>query len=114
MNSFHSAVLASSPCCNLANSSRARSARGRIRCGLGLDLFVDALHFGQGVLLIRRPVKKRTIADNQHAELGAPVAQMIVRLHRVAAKTQHPAERVAQDGGTNMTDVHGFGHVGGR
>ena len=87
--------------------------QGRIRCGLGLDLFVDALHFGQGVLLIRRPVKKRTIADNQHAELGAPVAQMIVRLHRVAAKTQHPAERVAQDGGTNMTDVHGFGHVGG-
>ena len=85
----------------------------RIRCGSGLDLFVDALHLGQGILLIRRLVKKRTIADNQHAELGAPVAQMIVRLHRVPAKTQHPGERVTQDGGANMTNVHGFGHIGG-
>ena len=54
------------------------------------------------------------VAVNDHAELGAPVADVIVADYVVAGELQHPAERVADHGGADMPDVHGLGDVGGR
>ena len=51
-------------------------------------------------------------ADDQHAELGTPVAEVIVRDDPVAHQPQDAGQRVAQDRRADMADVHGFGDVG--
>ncbi len=48
----------------------------------------------------------------QHAELGAPVADVIVANDPVTEKFQGPRDGVADDGRTQMADVHLLGEVG--
>ncbi len=48
---------------------------------------------------------------DQQAELRAPVAQMVVGNHAVAQRAVDAVERVADDRGTDVADVHGLGHV---
>mmetsp|Transcript_27963 Transcript_27963/g.61269 ORF Transcript_27963/g.61269 Transcript_27963/m.61269 type:complete len:241 (-) Transcript_27963:699-1421(-) len=49
---------------------------------------------------------------DQHAELRAPVAHVVDALHLVPAERQQTAERVADDGRTQVAHVHLLGHIG--
>ena len=49
---------------------------------------------------------------DQHAELGAPVADVVEAQHRMAAELQHPGQGVADDRGAQMPHVHLLGDVG--
>ncbi len=48
---------------------------------------------------------------DEHAELGAPVADVVLADHAVAFELQQPAEAVADDRAAEMADVHLFGDV---
>ena len=48
---------------------------------------------------------------DQHAELGAPVADVVLGDHGVPLGAQHPGETVADDRGAQVADVHRLGHV---
>ena len=58
-------------------------------------------------------VEKMLVAVEDHAELGAPVADVVVADNLVAEEPQHPAERVADHGRADVADVHRLGHVRG-
>ena len=48
----------------------------------------------------------------QHAELGAPVANVVLADHLVAEEFEHAGDAVADDGRAQMANVHLFGQVG--
>ena len=77
----------------------------------GADCSVEALHFGNGIRFNRGQVQVLLPADQQHPELGPPVANVIVRDDVVAEQPQSAREAVAEDRRTNMTDVHRLGDV---
>ena len=49
-----------------------------------------------------------------HAELGAPVADVVVADRPVAEEPERAAQGVADHRGADVADVHRLGHVGGR
>ena len=51
---------------------------------------------------------------DEHAERRAPVAEMVLAGHLVTDELEHPHQRVADDGGAQVADVHLLGHVGRR
>ena len=51
-------------------------------------------------------------APQDHAELGSPVADVVVRNDLVAYKAGYAGEGVADDGGTDVAHVHRLGDVG--
>ena len=51
---------------------------------------------------------------DQHPELGAPVADVVLRDHLVPQGGEDAVETVADDGGAQVPDVHLFGNVGRR
>ena len=44
--------------------------------------------------------------------MRAPVAQVVVGDNPVAQQTERAGQTIPQDGGADVADVHGFGHVG--
>ena len=78
----------------------------------GGDEFVEALHFteriggeGGGVALGFPRVE-------EHAELGAPVADVVVAHDAMPEEGGAAGEGVAEDGGADVADVHRLGDVG--
>ena len=65
-----------------------------------------------GGVLLR--AAKVFVTVNDHAELRAPIAEMVVADDMVAAKSQQSAQRVADHRGTDMADMHRLGDVGRR
>ncbi len=63
------------------------------------------------VLCISLFIEKAPIAINQHPELRAPVAEVIVGDHRVAEEAQQPRDGVADDRAAQMADVQRLGDV---
>lgn len=51
-------------------------------------------------------------APQDHAELGAPIPDVVVRNHVVPHKAGHAGEGVPDDGGTDVAHVHRLGDVG--
>ena len=86
--------------------------RGGVGFAFGADLLVKAFHLGDGVGLERRGVQLTFPSDQQHPELRAPVAQVVVGDNPVAQQTERAGQTIPQDGGADVADVHGFGHVG--
>ena len=85
----------------------------RIRFAGGVDHFVKPLHLRRsGSARKRCRVQPRLPAHEQFAKLRAPIADVIVRDDPVAQQPQNPRQRVPQDGGTNVPDMHRLGHVG--
>ncbi|MNN18549.1 hypothetical protein D3C81_1317610 [compost metagenome] len=66
-------------------------------------LEVGQLALGGGRVLLE--------VGQQHAELGAPVADVVLADHRVAEELQHAADGVADDGRAQVADVHFLGQV---
>ena len=57
-------------------------------------------------------VEKMLIAINNHAELGAPVADVIVANHIMAEEAQCAADGIADHCRTNVAHMHWLGHIG--
>ncbi len=51
---------------------------------------------------------------DEHAERRAPVPDVVLAQDAVAEKAEDPGQRVADDGGAQVADVHLLGHVGRR
>ena len=49
---------------------------------------------------------------DQHAELGAPVADVVLRDHPMTDRRQHPVQAVADDRRAQVAHMHLLGHVG--
>ncbi len=88
-------------------------------CGVG-EVWVGA-EVGVGALVERLGTGQIERADvqplgehllHEHAELGAPVADVVLRDDGVAEGTQHAVEAVADDGGAEVAHVHLLGHIG--
>ena len=48
-----------------------------------------------------------------HSELCAPIANVVVRDHFVAEESRDAAQRITNDGRADVADVHGFGDIRG-
>ena len=89
----------------------ASSARG-ICVAFGVDDFVEPLHFADGVAFERGADSDSCFQPTSSiAELRAPVADVIVGDDAVAEQPQRARERVAEDRGANVADVHRLGDV---
>jgi hypothetical protein len=74
---------------------------------------VDALEFVDGGGLEGGGVEEGAVAHDEDAELGAPVAEVVVAENGVAEGAVDALEGVADDGGADVGDVHRLGDVGG-
>jgi hypothetical protein len=54
------------------------------------------------------------VAIDDHSELRAPIAQMVVADYLVPEESQRAVQSIADDGRTNVAHMHGLSHVGGR
>ena len=109
------ARFSASPAWSFTSSLRGRLQRGRESAfaDLGADRLVEAFHLGDADRPRARPRSSRRLpADQQHAELRAPVAEVVVRDDPVAQQAERAGQRIAQDGGADVADVHRLGHVG--
>ena len=79
-----------------------------------IDKPVQASQFGDRLLLEIGVDDKVLVAVNDHAELSAPVAQVIVANHTMAEESKHSTECIADDRGTNVSHMHRLGDVGRR
>ena len=78
----------------------------RISVTLRIDQLVEAFHLADGIALERRAIEEFLPADEQLAELRAPVADVIVRDDVMTEQTQHALERITDAGGADVADVH--------
>ena len=69
--------------------------------------------FLDGIFFVCFRVEKMFVSVKDHAELRAPIADVIVAYHLVAQETQRAAQGVADDRRADVAHVHGLGHVGG-
>ena len=76
-----------------------------VRAGPGVERLGLRQREGPGVDLLLEDL------FDQHAELGAPVADVILRDHPVAERQHHPVEAVADDRRPQVADMHLLGDV---
>ena len=74
---------------------------------------------GSGVELLRLRQRQARRVDafvedllNQHPELGAPVANVVLRNHAVANASDNPTQAVSNHGRAQIPDMHLFRDVG--
>ena len=79
-----------------------------------VDQTIQATELGHGFGGQRGFVAEVLPPVDDHAELRAPVADVVVADHAVAKKLQHAAEGVADDGRANVPYVHRLGDIGRR
>ena len=84
---------------------------GGIGLGGGVHLAVDADQLGDRIGFERGGIEQGFPAVEDHAELGAPVADVVVADDLVAEEPRDAAERVADDRRADVADVHRLGHV---
>jgi hypothetical protein len=81
---------------------------------LRVHQFVKPLHLADGVALQRRFIKMLFPADDELAELRAPVADVVIGDDVVPRKAQQTRHSIADDGRTNVADVHRLSDIWSR
>ena len=83
------------------------------RGGLGKvpDVDIDPSQLPHRVGRERLLVQEVLVAVQEHAELRAPVAEVVVGDDAVAQEAQQPGQGVADDGAAQVADVHRFRHI---
>ena len=79
----------------------------------GVNCAVEAEEFFGGVGGEAFFIEEVFPAVDDFTELGAPVANVVICDDGVSEEACDPGEAVAEDGAADVTDVHGFGYVGG-
>ena len=102
MNLRHSAFVLASPDCSATTCARARSANVGIGIEALLRGLIELFEVGQNLGRVAGLFEVR----EQHAELRAPVADVVLSDDAVAGLAQHAHHRVADDGAAQMADVH--------
>ena len=72
---------------------------------------VDPTEFLHRLISIGLHIDEMPIAVDDHAELRAPIAEMIVRDYFVPDETENSGKSVANDRRANMADVHRLGDI---
>ena len=80
--------------------------RGGVGFALGADLLVQTFHLGDGVSPQRGAIQLTFPGDQQHPELGAPVAQVVVGDNPVAQQVERAGQTIPQYGGADVADMH--------
>ena len=93
---------------------RLRVGRQFLRLGIGHLPHepVEPAEFRRGIGRIGGIVAAVLPAPEDHAELSAPVAEVVVGDHPVATKPEDSGQRVTDHSGPDMAHVHRLGHVG--
>src|SRR6185312_5372412 len=78
-----------------------------IGVAFGVDDFVEAFEFGDGVLFERGAIEDLFPAEEQLAELRAPIADVVINDDVVAEQAESALKRVADAGRADVADVHG-------
>ena len=73
---------------------------------------VEAEKLAQRVLLEGLPVEILLPGPYHHPELRSPIADVVVGDHFMTQEPPNPRQRVANDGRTDVPDMHRLGHVG--
>ena len=63
-------------------------------------------------MIVSRVITKVFVAIDDHAELGAPVTQVIVADDLVTQELKCAAKSISDHRGTDVPHVHGFGYIG--
>ena len=74
--------------------------------------FVNAHNLGKRIALQRLSIQQIFPAVNDHPELRAPIAKMIIANDFVPEKLRDARQRVAEHGAADVTDMHRFGNIG--
>jgi len=77
----------------------------------GADHFIEPLHLAEGIGFQRVGLEMLFPAEQQQAELRAPVADVVVGDDTVAEQAQRACQAVAEDRGANVAHMHRLGHV---
>ena len=77
----------------------------------GDDHFIKPLHFADGIGFERVRFQVVFPAEQQHPELRAPVADVVVGDDAVAEQPQRARQAIAENRRADMPDVHRLGHV---
>ena len=86
-------------------------ANALIRFGFVLNLPVKRFEMTERIELQFLRIALAFIAEQDHAEAGAPIAKMIIGDDGVAEKTINPRQGVAENRAAQMTDMHFLGDV---
>ena len=54
------------------------------------------------------------VSINDHSKLRSPIAKMVIRNHGMPQELEDLGNGIADDSGTNVTDMHRFRYVGRR
>ena len=93
-------------------------ARGRaaaaflLRFALRVHLLIKTQQLADRVCRQRRLVAEVLPAIEHHAELRAPVADVIIRDDAMPKEPRHARQTVADDGAADVADVHLLRHIG--
>jgi len=88
--------------------------RGGAGFAFGGGLFVEALHLGDRVGLQRGGVQVAFPGRQQHPELRAPVAQVVVGQDAETEGAVEAVKGIADHSRADVADVHRLGHIGAR
>ena len=73
---------------------------------------VDSAKFSDRLNGIGLFIQEVLVSVNHHAELGAPISQVIIRDHLMSQESQHATQTVANHRRSDMPDVHRLCHIG--
>ena len=85
---------------------------GRIRVGGGIDIPIDTEKLGDRIVGERLMTEDRFPSMENHAELGAPVADMVIGDDMISEKAGDAGEGISDDSRAYVADVHRFGNIG--
>ena len=88
--------------------------RFRLSLAGRIDGFVNAIQLRDGVRMLGGTPPHGLLnppANDVHPELRAPIPDMVIGDDVVAEQTLHPRQAIAEQGRTNVADVHRFGDV---
>ena len=86
-------------------------ANVRIATGPFVCFLVNAHNFCERIALERLSIQQVLPAVNDHPELCAPVADVIIADNFVSKKLSHAGQGVTEQRAADMPDMHRFGHI---
>ena len=104
--------VSGSPACSSDHPCPGPVGEGRVAVELRPRRLVERVGVGHQQLRLRRVLADVEQVLDEHAERRAPVADVVLPDHVVPEVLQHARQRVADDRGAQVADVHLLGHVG--
>ena len=111
-HSFQISTFILSPACNFTSSWRTGLRNVRIATGPFVCFLINAHNFGERIALERLSIQQVLPAVNDHPELCAPVADVIIADNLVPKKLSHAGQGVTEHRATNIPTCIGLATFG--